>query len=154
MIVDKIENAHFYSGLCEKLTRTLEILKDLNPADKDDGRYDVEGDELYYLVQRYETKPIEQGRLEVHQKYIDVQFIAEGEELLGYCPLENLECIQPYTEAKDCALYKAPEQLGMVKLTKGMFCILFPQDTHMPCRQASGPSNVIKVVTKVKIDDK
>lgn len=152
MIVDKIENAHLYAGLSEKIAKALEILRDEKLLEKGDGRYDVDGDELYYMIQHYQTSPVEQGRLEAHRKYIDIQFVAKGEELLGFCVLDNLEIEEAYDEAKDCAFYKAPKSIGTVHLQAGMFCVLFPEDAHMPGRELNGPADVVKVVVKVKIN--
>ena len=150
MIVDRIENAHLYTGLPGKIANALQIPRDNKLAEKENGRYNVDGDNLYYLVQRYETKPTEQGKLEAHKKYTDIQFVAAGEELLGFAPLENLETKTPYDEAGDYTFYKVPERITNVNLQTGMFCVLFPQDGHMPGCQLNGPSNVVKVVVKLK----
>lgn len=52
MITDKIENAHLYAGLSEKFSRAFEVLKNTNFAEKENGRYDIDGDNIYYFVQR------------------------------------------------------------------------------------------------------
>jgi YhcH/YjgK/YiaL family protein len=153
MVVDKLENAHFYSGLSAKTKRGLEVLKDKKLSARKDGRYEVDGDELYYIVQRYTTKPIREGRLEAHKKYIDIQFAAEGEEEIGHCFLGRLDVEEPYDEAKDVVFYKVPDRINTVKLSEGTFCILFPQDGHMPGCRLTGPSEVLKIVVKVKIGD-
>ncbi len=152
MIVDNIENGRLYAGVSKRVAKALEVLKDTDFSNKTDGRYDIDGDNIYYLVQRYTTKPIEQGRLEAHKKYIDVQFMAGGGELMGLAPIDNLETEEPYNEENDIAFYKAPEQITKINLETGMFCILFPQDAHMPGRQSNGPSNVLKVVVKAKVN--
>lgn len=152
MIADRIENAHLYVNLSPKIAKALHLLKDKGLAEKDNGRYDVDADDLFYIVDRYQTQPIETGRLEAHRKYVDIQFVAEGEELLGFAPLDNLEIDQAYDEAKDCAFYKVPEKISTLNLKAGMFCILFGADAHMPSRQLNGPSQVLKVVVKVRID--
>ncbi|MDD5064690.1 MAG: YhcH/YjgK/YiaL family protein [Phycisphaerae bacterium] len=153
MVTDKLENAYLYAGLSAKIKKGLEILKDEKLSAKKDGRYEIDGDNIYCLVQRYTTKPIEEGRLEAHKKYIDIQFAAEGEEVIGHSELSQLNIEKPYDEAKDVAFYEVPEKINTVKLSKGMFCILFPQDGHMPCCQLAGPCEVLKVVVKVKIGD-
>jgi len=152
MIVDKIENACLYAGLSDKIAKAFEILKDPELVEKNNGRYDVDGEEFYYIVQRYQTRPVEQGRLEAHKKYIDVQFIADGIELMGFAPIEKLEIETPYNGEKDIAFYKAPDKISSVNLSAGMFCILFPQDGHMPGLQSNGPSNVLKVVVKLRTE--
>ena len=153
MVIDKLENAYLYAGLSAKIKRGLEVLKDGKLSTKKDGRYEVDGDNLYYIVQRYTTKPIKEGRLEAHKKYIDIQFAAEGEEMIGHCSLGQLNVEEPYDEAKDVVFYETPEKINTVKLSKEMFCILFPQDGHMPGCQLTGPSEVLKAVVKVKIGD-
>ena len=151
MVVDKIENSHLYAGLSENIAKAFEILKEVDFATKEDGRYEVDGDNLCYIVQRYTTKPIEQGRLEAHKKCIDIQFLASGEELLGYAPLENLETGVAYDETADIAFYEVPDRITTVGLRAGIFCVLFPQDAHMPGCQAGAAADVLKVVVKVRI---
>jgi len=151
MIVDKIENAHLYGNISENIVKALETLKELDPAELSDGRHDVDGDNVFLISQHYETKPFRQGKLEAHRKYIDIQFLAAGQELLGYAPAGNLETDQPYSEEKDVVFYKVPDRISSIVLTPGLFCILFPHDTHMPGCQLNAPSSVHKVVIKVKL---
>jgi biofilm protein TabA len=153
MVVDKLENAYLYAGLSAKIKRGLDVLKGEKLSAKKDGRYDVDGDNLYYVIQRYTTKPIKEGRLEAHKKYIDIQFAAEGEEVVGHSMLGQLNIDKPYDEVKDVVFYEVPEKINTIKLSKGMFCILFPQDGHIPCCQLAGPSTILKIVVKVKIND-
>jgi YhcH/YjgK/YiaL family protein len=152
MVIDKLENAYLYTSLSAKIGKGFEVLKDKKLSTKKDGRYDINGDNLYYIIQRYTTKPIKEGRLEAHKKYIDIQFVASGEEVIGHSFPGQLNIQEPYDEAKDVVFYKVPDEINTVKLSKGMFCILFPQDGHMPGCQLNGPSNVVKVVVKLKIN--
>jgi len=152
MIVDRIENALLYAALNNRFKKAFEILKDKTLIQKSDGRYEVDGDKLYYIVQHYTTKPREECKLEAHKKYIDVQFIASGQEIIYYTTLNGLKIETPYDQTKDVAFYKVPVDLTAVNLRPGMFCILFPQDAHIPGCQIDGPSNVHKVVVKVKMN--
>ena len=47
------------------------------------GVYEIKGKDIYAQVFDTETKPAEKQRPEVHEKYIDVQFLASGKEKLG-----------------------------------------------------------------------
>jgi biofilm protein TabA len=151
MIVDKIENAGLYSNLSEDIAKALQVLGQLNPAELTDGRHDIDGDKLYLVSQHYEAKPLQQGKLEAHRKYIDIQAVVAGRELLRYAPLGDLETAQPYDQVKDVAFYKVPDKISSIVLTPGLFCILFPEDAHMPGCALNGPSGVHKVVVKVRI---
>ncbi len=151
MIVDKIENANLYAGISQRLAKAFDVLKKEDFAEKADGQYDIDGSNLYYLVQRYQTKPIEQCKLEAHKDYIDIQFVSAGEEILAFAPIDNLEIATPYNKEKDIIFYKTPANISSIILTAGVFCVLFPDDAHMPKCQLKSPANVLKVVVKVKI---
>jgi alpha-L-rhamnosidase len=96
---------------------------------------------------------METGQLEAHRKYIDIQVVLSGEELLAYAPIQGLSITQPYSEDRDIVFYQASERISEVKLEAGMFCILFPQDGHIPGCQLKRPSEVHKVVVKVRVDN-
>ena len=152
MIVDTIDNIGLYAKLGERIAKALEALKEIDATKLESGRYDVDDDNIYYMVQRYTTKPVSEGKIEAHEKYIDIQYVADGQEILGYSPIKGLEAEKEYDETGDYALYKAPESMTNVMLSNGVFCLLYPEDGHMPCCQQDGPCQVIKVVMKVKID--
>jgi YhcH/YjgK/YiaL family protein len=151
MIVDRIENARLYAPLHKRFEKAFAVLTDPALAQKPDGRYAVDGDSLYRTVQHYTTKPIDLGRFESHKKYIDIQVLLAGQELLGYAPTAGLEVTVPYDEQKDILFYRAGTMTAQVRLEPGVFCILFPPDAHLPCCQVAGPAEVHKVVFKVKL---
>ena len=150
MIVDKIERAKSYSGLSKRLKKALELLRDKNVISAKDGKYAVDGDNLFYLVMHYTTKSIEQCRLETHKNYIDIQLVADGREIIGYAPAGNLTVTEKYNPEKDVEFYKTPDDMVKVNLDKGMFGIFFPHDAHLPCCQVNNPIDVHKIVVKVK----
>lgn len=154
MIIDCIENAHLYRNISKGISKALEILSDNEITQKEDGQYSINNEELFYIVQHYQTKPFEEGKLEAHKKYIDVQFVAEGREMLGHTTIEKLQINKPYDNQTDVAFYELPDKINKVNLTEGTFCILFPHEAHLPCRELNSPSNVLKVVVKVKANAK
>jgi len=153
MIFDKLENAQIYANISDRLAKALEILKDKDMLGKEDGKYEVDGDNIFCIVQRYQTRPPEKGRLEAHKKYIDVQYIVKGEEIIShYFAPGSLEIEQPYDEQSDKMFYKPPQNMNPVVLSEGTFGVYFPShDAHMACLQANGPCDVHKIVVKVKI---
>jgi biofilm protein TabA len=153
MILDTIENTHLYLGVNARFAKAFEILKDKSLSQKEDGKYPVDGDKIYYTIQRYTTKPLNEGKLEAHRKYIDIQFLLEGQELLGYAPLKGLTIAEEYDPQKDIAFFNTPKEITKIKLEPGLFCVLFPDDAHLPCRQLAGPAEVRKVVIKIQIKE-
>ncbi|MFH1370259.1 MAG: YhcH/YjgK/YiaL family protein [Planctomycetota bacterium] len=151
MILDRIENARLYTGLHIRFPTAFEILKDTTLSQKNDGKYPLDGDNIYYTIQRYTTKPMNRGNLEAHRKYIDIQFLLSGVEFLGCAPLKGLSVAEEYNPEKDIAFFNTPKDITKIKLDPGLFCILFPDDAHLPACQLAEPAEVRKVVIKVRL---
>jgi YhcH/YjgK/YiaL family protein len=150
MIIDKIENADLYKNLGERIKKSFDYIKKTDLKNLRPGRYDIDGDNIFALISEYQTKAELEGKLEAHKKYIDVQYLIEGEELMGYAPLGNQQTLEAYKEENDIIFYKGEKVF--VKVTKGMFAIFFPEDVHMPGIQVRKKSLVKKLVIKVKVD--
>ena len=153
MICDRLTNARLYAGLGAGITRALDALSDPVLQSQPDGRYDIDGDRLYCLVQRYTTRTADRCNLESHRKYIDVQLIVSGEEEILHAEPDGLAVRQHYDPAVDKALYHPVEGMTRLRLRGGQFVVFFPHDAHMACLQAGGPREVHKIVAKVRLDD-
>jgi YhcH/YjgK/YiaL family protein len=119
VIIDKIENADLYKVLSDGIAKGLELIKDAGIAAQEDGKYEVDGDNLFYMIQRYPTKNKEDMLFEAHKDYIDIQAIIDGEETIGYALTETLQVVEPYKP--DVTKYADPDIFTEVKLAKGMF---------------------------------
>ncbi len=150
MIVDRIENSRRYLPLHRDFDKAFAVLGDLSLAQKPDGRYDIDGDNAYYVVQHYMTRAAALSRFESHRKYIDIQALLAGEEMLGYVPAVGLNTVVPYDEAKDIMFYHAGKAITWTRLEPGVFCLLFPGDAHLPCCQVGDPATVHKIVFKIR----
>jgi len=114
-----------------------------------DGRYDIDGDNVYALVNTYDTKQRKECFLESHKKYIDVQFVAKGKELIGYLPFNEQKIYREYDSEKDFMLFD--EEPSFIKFTENMFAILFSYDLHMPGIKDEVSGQVKKIVVKVRV---
>lgn len=149
MIIDKLSNSHLYSGLGERINKAFDYLKNNDFSQMELGKYEIDGEDIFALVNEYNTKDESEGKLEAHKKYIDVQFVAKGKELMGYAPLENQKVIDEYNEQYDIIFFSGEK--SFVKVDEGMFAIFFPEDIHMPGIKVNEGSQVKKVVIKVKV---
>jgi YhcH/YjgK/YiaL family protein len=149
MIVDRLENASLYSNLAPRVTTALAYLRDKDFASMEPGRYDIQGDEIYAMVQEYTTKDASEVKWEAHRQYIDVQYVARGNERMGYANLGELTVIQDYQEKDDYLLLEG--EGDFLAMVPGTFIVLGPQDAHMPQVAAGTPSAVRKVVIKVAV---
>ena len=150
MIIDNVKNSALYTGLGTGIRTALEYLAKTDFSAMRPGRYNIEGDNVYALVQQYETKPRLTGVWEAHRRYIDVQYVMAGIETMGYAPLDNLTVTQSYSAEKDCMLLAGKG--SFVTAGAGTFVIFFPLDAHMPGLADTAPVSVLKVVVKVAGD--
>ncbi len=149
MIIDKLSNSYLYTGLGDKINKAFNYLKETNFSQVDPGKYEIDGDNIFAIVAEYQTKDENEGKLEAHKKYIDVQFVATGNEMMGYAPLKNQKVIDEYNEQNDITFFKGEK--SFTKVNAGMFAIFFPTDAHLPGISVNEKSYVKKVVVKVKI---
>lgn len=149
MILDTIENSHLYEKLSERISKAFTYLKETDLKTLPEGKYPIDGDSIYASVQEYLTKNRSEGQLEGHKKYIDIQYVISGEELMGIAPLSTQKPVD-INDEKDYTFYTG--DAGFVNVKEGMFTIFFPTDLHMPCISVDQQKKVKKVVIKVKID--
>lgn len=118
------------------------------------GRHDVQGDQIYITVAEYETEPKSKRRPEAHQRYLDIQYICLGEEVIGSAPLEAAgEIAEDCLKERDVVYYKGVTQEAEITLLPGMFAVYFPWDVHRPnCSVGGRAGKVRKVVVKIAMD--
>lgn len=149
MLYDKIENIGRYMGLSPQLDEGLRFLQELDPNIAQ-GRHEL--GENYANVDVYVTKEVNEAGFEAHRKYIDIQYLIEGEERVLVRHLGNMECTIPYDGDRDVAFFRHDEdRAAEVTLGRGSFVVLFPEDAHEPQLCLTAPQQVKKVVVKVLI---
>ena len=149
MIIDKLYNLNRYNFKNPGILKAFEFIENSDFEKLSDGRYDIDGDDVYALFNTYETKDRKESFPEAHRKYMDVQYVAKGNELLGYLPYDNQKIQKEYDEEKDFILFDA--EPSFVNFTENMFAVIYPGDLHMPGIKSDEFSIVIKVVVKVKL---
>jgi YhcH/YjgK/YiaL family protein len=148
MICDALANSHLYEKCHPLFARALRLLSEGTLLDLPDGRHEIEGSRLVALPQRYATR--EDGKWEAHQSYIDIQFIREGVEAIGWAPISQLTLTEHYSSQTDVAFYSGAG--SRLLLREGMFAIFFPEDGHMPClRAGNAAEQVRKIVLKLAV---
>ena len=151
MIADTLDQRRRYTGLSPRFAAAFEFLEKL-PANQPAGRYDIDGNNCYALMQAYATRPVDQAKVETHRQYIDIQFIQSGLETMLWAPLLALEQVtQPYVPENDVIFYATPPQMTPLKLGAGQFVIFFPADGHAGGLECGTLTEVRKVVIKVRV---
>jgi YhcH/YjgK/YiaL family protein len=148
MVVDKIENRKRYANLNERIGKALEYIAKTNFLPLEAGRYEVDSDDIFALVQEYDTREPDACKLEGHFRYIDIQYMIRGSELMGVTPLTNQAVVEK-NETDDYAFYSGDSL--PIRVDEGMFTIFFPHDLHKPRIKLGEVSKVKKVVVKVRV---
>ena len=150
MIIDVLSNTHLYQHLNERIATAFHYLHTTDLLSTPVGKYAIDDDNLLAIVQEYETMDAANEQMEAHSKYIDVQYIIKGEELVGHAFLGNQRSSKEYSGEEDFLLVPDVPDF-FTSFRAGMFMLFFPTDLHMPCIRVNETAKVKKVVVKVKI---
>ena len=139
-----------YDYLAEKFRAGYKWLSETDIKALNDGKYSIMGDDVVADVQSYTTVPAEKRRFETHDKFFDIQYMAEGCEFFGVCTREGLK-LKESRPANDVEFYDDPENFSMVFLGEGDLIVVAPEDAHKPRCAVNAPAKVKKVVIKVRV---
>lgn len=129
-------------GLAEAM-ELIQNLKSFEPA-----TYPL-SDGNRIMIQQGVTKPVETALAEAHRKYLDVQYVVEGSEVVGWAPLEEMTPAGEFNDEKDVGKYTGTFQF--VNIPAGTCYVVYPEDGHMPCVHLENPTNYTKIVVKLKV---
>ena len=149
MIKDKLLNSSVYYSLSERIKTGLSWLESTDLINIADGKYLIDGENVYASVQTYVTK--DDAKYESHRRYIDIQYMIDGEEKIGVTDLSNCVSCVEYDSEKDLEFYDISSEEEYLALEKGQFLILYPHDAHKPSISKKEKLTVKKVVVKVAI---
>ena len=148
MICDQLYNCQTYEALSPALKTAFDFLKSLDPNALE-AKYEIDGSNIYAFSSSYETLPAAQRKIEAHRNYLDIQYIASGEEAIGYAPVQCLPVSEPYKT--DVEFYDTKEDI-LIPAQAGTFMIFYPQDAHRPGCTWKKTAQVKKVVVKIAVD--
>jgi biofilm protein TabA len=150
MMVGRISDvAAQRSVLPGAVVRALEALRQVDLGALAPGRYEIEGDKLFYLVQDVDLRTLEESRAEAHRKYADIQLPFSAVERYGFALQPDLAPIDDQFEAKDLAFYPTPARESFIDAVPGTYLVFLPEELHRPCVIVEGPERIRKAVVKV-----
>lgn len=150
MVYDKLDNAALYENMHKGFKKAFDFLRDYKGMPS--GKIAIDGDDVYASVNNEAAaKEINLAKFETHKKYIDIQYILQGEEKFGIQGVSSLKENTPYDEKKDIAFYDgSPEKASFINFKANDFIIVFPNDGHLPCCKANGLP-LKRIIIKVRI---
>jgi YhcH/YjgK/YiaL family protein len=152
MITSTLNQLHWYMIISPNFEKAIQYVLHTDFVRLETGKYPVDGDNVFAIVNEYTTRPSVECDPESHRDYADIQIVITGTEKFGYTPVTGQPVSTPYNPEKDVAFYAlAAEDLSYLTLPAGQFIIFFPSDIHQPEVFVHQPSLVKKVVMKVAL---
>lgn len=133
--------------------KAIDYLKNTDLSDMPVGKVELDGDRMFLAVSEYMTKPRSEVDFENHARYIDIQYIISGSEVIECARMQDH--MIPYSDQfadKDIAFYRQVPNGQDVTLRAGDFVVLMPADLHRPCVCLEQPALVKKAVIKIDKD--
>lgn len=106
----------------------------------------LSGENRFFAVAQRTIAP---DLAEAHEKFIDIQYIVKGQEVMGWADLAACTPQVPFSQEKDIGMYSGPFQYYTIPA--GTCYVAFPEDAHMPGRHLEVPNDYVKIVVKLKV---
>ena len=110
MITSTLSNLHWYKIISPNFKKAIEYVLAADFADMDPGKYVIDGDNVFVIVNEYTTRPLSECDPESHRDYTDIQIMIAGIEKFGYAPLIDQVPTTPFDLENDLALYTMEEE--------------------------------------------
>lgn len=138
------------SAVTANIAKALQHLREIDYREIEPGKYPIDGDKMFAIVQDPLTQSWDSGLPEFHARHIDVQYLLSGEEALGFSPANpDLIPCDDFLDERDIAFVAPQEHETRIVLTPGMFAVFFPGELHRPCRAVNQAMRIKKVVIKI-----
>lgn len=148
MIIDTLKNAEACYSLHPLFKEAFEYLKTTDFTKAEPGKTELRGEDLFVAVSDSDMKTEADAKMEVHNKYIDIQVPVSKPETYGWKARAGLkEERDAFNEEKDIQFFY-DRGTTLVTAVPGDFAIFFPQDGHAPC---IGEGKIRKVVVKIRL---
>lgn len=146
--VQSLPSAGLHPALQDALTLALAA----RPQEKAPSRYELQGDNIFMNVMTFNTQSPVEKKAELHEQYIDIQLLLNGEERILFGMAGTARQCEEFHHEDDYQLCSAIENEQAIILKPGMFAVFMPGEPHKPGCVVGEPGEIKKVVVKVKAD--
>lgn len=111
----------------------------------------IDGERIFAIFQKYDSKDGREPIFEAHRKFIDVQYVHSGSEAILVSNGDEAMITQAYDVENDFELFQL-KQWSTLHMTNGMAAVLYPKDLHAPGIQFQQSELIEKIVVKVAVE--
>lgn len=134
------------------IEKALDFLRTTDFRQLAPGVVEIEEKEIFAQIIDLTTREYRENRPEVHRRYLDIQFLAWGEEKIGVAiDTGKNEISESLLEQRDIIFYHACENESFFEMIPGSYALFFPQDVHRPGCNKNTATAIRKIVVKVAI---
>ncbi|WES70775.1 YhcH/YjgK/YiaL family protein [Superficieibacter sp. HKU1] len=134
------------------IEKALEFLRTTDFRQLDPGVKEIDGKDIFAQIIDLTTREAQENKPEVHRRYLDIQFLAWGEEKIGIAiDNGNNEISESLLEQRDIIFYHQSENESFIEMVPGSYAIFFPQDVHRPGCNKIAATPIRKIVVKVAL---
>ena len=147
-MLDTFACAERYAALHRRFGDAFRFLAETDLETLPTGRSDIDGDDLFVILDRQDGRGREAARLEAHRRYIDIQYTVRGDEEIGWTP--RAACVDadgPFDTTRDIVFFR-DRPSAWLRVPRGTFAIFFPDDAHAPL---AGTGALVKAIVKVAV---
>src|SRR5512134_526194 len=101
MIVTDLAHIDHQIPVSGGFRKALDFLRMQDCTALAEGTVEIDGQRVFAIIQSYETENPDLARFEYHRRFIDIQVILSGEEIIGWSPSERMTVVDPYNQNKD-----------------------------------------------------
>ena len=149
--IDKREFAISYFKHRDRWDIAFNYLKTTDLQSLDVGRHEIDADNVFALRADYISKEKHEVPFEIHKKYVDLQYLISGIEIMSITTeINKAEIHTFYDESIDKEFMTIDESPHYVA-TPDRFFLFFPSDLHRTDIKLFENSPVKKIVIKVKL---
>lgn len=148
MILDVLDHAAKYEALSPYFADAFAFLRRDDLRELADGQYEIVGRSLFATVVHQNGKAVEEAKLEAHDEYIDIQFVIQGTEQMGWKSRGEIVVPAEKPEEFPDVYFYDDLPVSWNTVLPGSFAIFFPEDAHMPL---ISNDEIHKVILKVAV---
>ncbi|HDL1730118.1 TPA: YhcH/YjgK/YiaL family protein, partial [Mannheimia haemolytica] len=152
MILADLSRDDYLKSLPPVFARLCKKLKSLDLVNLELGWQELENG-IRMNVMSFETTPAEGKKAELHRKFIDIQLLIDGEEMIEYgLSQPDLSKYDEYRDEDDYQLTAEIDDKNNLILKPNMFAIFLPYEPHKPGNSVNGNKTLKKLVVKVPVE--
>lgn len=155
MIYGHISAKETEQAYAEPIREAIRYCRETDVSGMGESRIGLRGEGLIVQICDRITGKKEEKLPEVHSRYAELQFMAEGSEYMGFYPDRgDNRILEDCLEEKDTLYYQENplSEEVMLLMTPGTYAVFFPEDVHRPFCQVEAPARVKKIVIKIAVD--